>query len=255
LAAVKMLRMRKLACHVIELSDKEAYEVAIVENVQHKTMNPIEEAIAFKKYVERHGWGGVTELANKIGKSQEFVSKRIQLLRLPERRQQEIIRQRITTSTGLEMLPLEKKYMEEVADILVSKHLTRDDVRNIIKMSRSSEEFGEKSVTGDAQEIYFIDKALRKSVAVTKSTLVNFDDIINNVGYDWVIRELLMQYRMIIHGDIDTFLKLRKRLHVRMPREYFMLESDDHLHQTEYEAKTNNTADSIHFWSTKGIWQ
>jgi ParB family chromosome partitioning protein len=31
LAAVKMLRMRKVACHVIELSDKEAYEVAIVE--------------------------------------------------------------------------------------------------------------------------------------------------------------------------------------------------------------------------------
>jgi ParB family chromosome partitioning protein len=254
LAAVKMLRMRKVTCHVIELSDKEAYEVAIVENVQHKTLNPIEEAIAFKKYVERHGWGGVTELANRIGKSQEFVSKRIQLLRLPERIQQEIIRQRITHSAGLEMLPLEKNDMEEIADVLISKHLTRNDVRNIIKMSRNSEEYGEKSVTGCAQEIY-IDNALRKSIAVMKSTLVNFDDIINNVGDDWVIWELLMQYRMLIHGDIDTFLKLRRRLNVRMPKGYFMLESDSHHHQAGHEAKTNNTADSIHLWSTKGIWQ
>jgi ParB family chromosome partitioning protein len=256
LAAVKMLRMRKVACHIIELSDKEAYEVAIVENVQHKTMNPIEEAIAFKKYVERHGWGGVTELANRIGKSQEFVSKRIQLLRLPERIQQEIIRQRITTSAGLEMLPLEKNNMEEVADILLSKQqLTRDDIRNIIKMSRNSEEYSEKTVTEYTQEIYFIDKALRKSIAVMKSTLVNFDDIINNIGDDWVIRELLMQYRMIIHGDIDTFLKLRKRLNAKVPRGYFMLQSDHRHRKAGHESKTNNTINSIHLWSTKGVWQ
>jgi ParB family chromosome partitioning protein len=158
----------------------------------------------------------VSELADRIGKSQEFVSKRIQLLRLPERIQQEIIRQRITPSAGLEMLPLEKNDMEDVADILVSKHLTRDDIRNIIKMSRNYEECGEKNITGRAQQIYFVDKALRKSIAVMKSTLVNFDDIIDNVGDDWVIRELLMQYRIKIHGDIDTLLKLRKRLNVRI---------------------------------------
>jgi ParB family chromosome partitioning protein len=75
LEAVKLLKLRKINCHVIELSDKEAYEVAIVENVQHKTMNPIEEAIAFTKYVENYGRGGVSELAGRIGRSQEFVTK------------------------------------------------------------------------------------------------------------------------------------------------------------------------------------
>ena len=39
LAAAKLLKLRKLSCHVIELSDKEAYEVGLVENLQHKTMN------------------------------------------------------------------------------------------------------------------------------------------------------------------------------------------------------------------------
>jgi ParB family transcriptional regulator, chromosome partitioning protein len=75
-----MLKLRKLSCHIIELSDKEAYEVGLVENLQHKTMNPVEESIAFKKYVEGYGWGGVSELSRRIGKSQEFVTKRIQLL-------------------------------------------------------------------------------------------------------------------------------------------------------------------------------
>jgi ParB family chromosome partitioning protein len=44
LAAVAMLKLRKISCHVAELSDREAYEVAIVENVHHRTMTPIEEA-------------------------------------------------------------------------------------------------------------------------------------------------------------------------------------------------------------------
>ena len=56
LAAAKLLKLRKLSCHVIELSDKEAYEVGLVENLQHKTMNPVEESIAFKKYVEGYGY-------------------------------------------------------------------------------------------------------------------------------------------------------------------------------------------------------
>jgi ParB family transcriptional regulator, chromosome partitioning protein len=85
-----MLRLRKISSHLIDLTDKEAYEVALVENVQHKTMNPIEEAVAFDQYVESSGWGGMSELAKRIGRSQEFVTRRIQLLRLPERIREEI---------------------------------------------------------------------------------------------------------------------------------------------------------------------
>src|SRR6266516_4656963 len=105
LAATRLLRLRKISSHIIYLTDKEAYEVALVENVQHKTMNPIEEAVAFGRYVESYGWGGVSELAKRIGRSQEFVTRRIQLLRLPERIREEIMRQRITPSVALEMLP------------------------------------------------------------------------------------------------------------------------------------------------------
>lgn len=81
--AVKKLGLRKINCHLIELSDQEAYELALTENVQHKTMNPVEEAVAFNQYVKNFGWGGVSNLALKIGKSQEYVTKRIQLLSLP----------------------------------------------------------------------------------------------------------------------------------------------------------------------------
>lgn len=254
------------------LSDKEAYEVALIENIQHKTMNPIEEAVAFNHYVERFGWGGISELARRIGKSQEFVTERIQLLRLPERVREGIIRQRITPSVALEMLPLEKEAMEEFADFIINNPLTKDEVRHIVRVSKEEHEGNDNSFenpgnhgsTSSEKELYLLDKALRKSIAVMKSTLVNFDDIVNNVNDEWVLKELLMQYRLIIHGDIDTFLKLRKRLARKVPKEYFRCDDQNKMVKIKSNGTNDNSlkdndgdgnSPSIHIWTANGIWQ
>ena len=231
LAAAKMLKLRKLSCHIIELSDKEAFEVGLVENLQHKTMNPIEESIAFKKYVKSYGWGGVSDLAHQIGKSQEFVTKRIQLLLLPAEVQEEIIRQRITPSVALELVPLDGNLVQKVSDYVIRNSLTKSEVRGLAKnfakqgaimdtlasyeSKVESDETDEMS--NHEKEVLLLDKALMKSITIMKSTLVSFDDVIDSIDYNWILKELLMQYRLIIHGDIDTFLKLRKRLKSKMP--------------------------------------
>ena len=264
LAAAKLLKLRKIASHAIDLSDKEAYEIGLVENVHHKTMNPIEEAIAFNRYGEGRGWGGITELAARIGRSQEFVTKRIQLLRLPQNIRNEIIRQRISPSVALEMLPLDRGAMQEFADFVIKNPLTKVEIRNIVKASRARSSDHKdlnghclsKNVTHE-KELYLIDKALRKSIVVMKSTLLNFDDIVNSVNDDWILKELLMQYRMIIHGDIDTFLKLRKRLMMKMPKEYLNLQRDEKkpfVNESD-PAVSGPDERAIYQWATRGVWQ
>ena len=47
-----------------------AFEIGLAENVQRQTLNPVEEGLAFRKYVNEFGWGGVSELAQKISESQ-----------------------------------------------------------------------------------------------------------------------------------------------------------------------------------------
>lgn len=251
-AAAKLLKLRKIACHVIDLSDKEAYEVGLIENVHHRTMNPIEEAFAFNQYGEGRGWGGITELATRIGKSQEFVTKRIQLLRLPQNIRNEIIHRRISPSVALEMLPLDKEAMQEFADFIIKNPLTKIEIRNIVRAKRSGQNDRSNSSSSKNMtcEKDLIDKALRKSIVVMKSTLVNLDDIVNSVNDDWILKELLMQYRMIIHGDIDTFLKLRKRLRMKMPREYLNLERPG---SDASRIRPDQTA--IYQWATRGVWQ
>lgn len=73
-----------------------------------------------------------------------------------------------------------------------------------------------------------------------------------------------MQYRLIIHGDIDTFIKLRKRLLRKVPKEYFKKEDGGQRGKNRTEGtKENSLGDahndssnspSMHVWTTSGIW-
>jgi len=131
--ACTRLDYKSIPCRILELDDKQAFEISLVENIQRNTLNPIEEAKAFKRYVDEFGYGGVSELSKKIGKSQEHVSKRLQLLRLPKRVQREIIRRRITPSAAYELCCVDSEYTEKLADEILREKLSLREVRRVIK--------------------------------------------------------------------------------------------------------------------------
>lgn len=68
---------------VHDVSDKEALEIAIVENVQRADLNPLEEASGYQQLIEEFGYTQ-GELADVIGKSRPHVANMLRLLRLPE---------------------------------------------------------------------------------------------------------------------------------------------------------------------------
>ena len=82
--ACKKLGWRKIICHIVEMDDKDAFEISLIENIQRKNLNPIEEAQAYKVYVLNFGWGGISDLASRIGTSISYIDKRLRLLDLPE---------------------------------------------------------------------------------------------------------------------------------------------------------------------------
>ena len=64
--ACKSLRWRFIPCKIREMTDKQAFEIQLSENIQRKSMDPIEEAEAFRRYVMDYGWGGVSDLLRKL---------------------------------------------------------------------------------------------------------------------------------------------------------------------------------------------
>jgi ParB family transcriptional regulator, chromosome partitioning protein len=133
--ACKLLRWKKIPVCIQELSDKESLEVQIIENIQRCSLNCIEEGISFSLYVKDYGWGGVTDLAFKINKSEQYVSSRIQLLSLPKNIQQNIIDGKVNVSQALELVSLNEKDRNNVVDKILNDNLP---VKKIIEIKQDS---------------------------------------------------------------------------------------------------------------------
>src|SRR3989344_5345769 len=78
-----------------EENDLMKLELAIIENVQREDLNSVERARAFKKLVDEFGFKHIT-IAQKIGKSREYVSNTLRLLSLPEEIQNAVSEGKIT---------------------------------------------------------------------------------------------------------------------------------------------------------------
>jgi ParB family transcriptional regulator, chromosome partitioning protein len=84
LIALRRLGETEVPCKVTNATDKESFEIALSENLQRKQLDPVEEALAFRHYIRVCKWGNARNLALKIGKSEQYVSHRLNLLELPD---------------------------------------------------------------------------------------------------------------------------------------------------------------------------
>lgn len=106
-------------------------EMALTENLQRKNLNPIEEAHAFltlnKEFNLTH-----KEIAQKIGKSREYVSNSIRLLDLPEFIKQSLIRGEISPAHAKTLLMIEdKNKLREIHNILLKEKITTHQLERI----------------------------------------------------------------------------------------------------------------------------
>src|SRR5689334_23338674 len=141
--ACKSLRWRHIPCKIKELDDKQAFEIQITENIQRKSMSYLEEAEAFRKYVQDLGWGGTSELARKIGKSEEYVSHRIQLLKLPQDIKEKIMSNKLSISQALELTNLSHDHIIEFSNHIIENELTIRQIRTVKTIISKRQKFGD----------------------------------------------------------------------------------------------------------------
>jgi ParB family chromosome partitioning protein len=221
--ACRSLRWRFIPCKIRELADKEAYEIQLTENMQRKSMDPIEEAEAFRRYVVDFGWGGVTELASKIGKSEEYVSHRIQLLKLPDDVKQHVIENRLNVSSALELTSISSEKQNMIVQQIDSKNdLTVRQIREMkslmktkpIAVSSGTDQFSQippRVLTRKSQIL----KLTKKTTLALRITLARIDNLIDEVhstvepAERAEIVSFLMGTRLRIHSLIDETIRYK----------------------------------------------
>ncbi len=239
--AFKLLGMTRITCHIVDVDDKEAYEMSLIENIQQKSINPLDEASAFKKYVHTFGWGGESDLAKRIGKSQEYVSRRIRLLQLPPSAQQKILNKEVNASLAQELYTLDEEQIERVIEDVAANRYSNKEVREMVRTIRSNADFASKLTSPKEQYDFSSTLAsfysrpdmeedakeraeylFKKCLISTRIALRSFDNVLNDieeesnkgepiVDYFWAAKELVMQYRITLHGMVDSMIKSQKK--------------------------------------------
>jgi len=224
--ACKLLRWKYIPAKIRELSEKDAFEIQLVENIQRMTFNPIDEARAFKKYTREFGWGGESDLACIISKSEQFVSNRIQLLRLPKDIIDEISQNKLKVSHAQEIINLEENEQKIINDAIISENLTVRDIRDITKNSKLNKK--KKMETEAMEQDYdYINlkmsepndsirqqtRVLKKAMLCLRVSLYRLDSLIHETNeklsrYEHPeIDDILMQFRLEIHSMMDKSIR------------------------------------------------
>jgi ParB family transcriptional regulator, chromosome partitioning protein len=216
--ACRSIGWRKIMCHIVELDDKEAFEVSLIENLQRRNLSPIEEARAFKAYICDYGWGGLTDLADRIGKSVSFISKAIKLLDLPPDVLQSIEKHEINKSIASELCFVnDKRKQHQLANLIREKNLSFRTARKLINRD---------NVSGDSNGFDFMssyrscltatERSVRtfdKSIIALKIALKKIAAFIESIDEDdWLTFELMMQHKSMLHTQIDLLIKNKRKI-------------------------------------------
>ena len=81
--AAKMAGLKEVPIRIVEFSDREELEVALIENLQRTDLNPVEEAQAYKKLMEEYDLTQ-EDVSERVGKSRSTVANSLRLMELPE---------------------------------------------------------------------------------------------------------------------------------------------------------------------------
>ena len=138
--ASRMAGLKEVPVIIRELSDSEAMEIAIIENLQREDLNPIEEAEGLQAPIDKCNYTQ-EQVAVSVGKSRPAIANALRLLKLPEEVRQMTKEGEISAGHARALLAFDNQaIMYEVAKQIVSDKLTVRDVERLAKRPTKSAE-------------------------------------------------------------------------------------------------------------------
>ena len=165
--AAQMAGLHEIPVLIHKASDKEALEIAIVENVQRADLNSIEEALGYDQLSQEYHYSQA-ELADVIGKSRSHVANMMRLLKLPSSVKAYIAEGKLTAGHARTLITA--KNPEELAEQIVAGGLT---VRHAEALSAKS--LGRKPSSSAKPEKDANTRALEKELTNHLGLIVSVD--------------------------------------------------------------------------------
>ena len=179
--------LKEIPVIVRDYTEKEILELSLVENIQRENLNPIEEAIAYKRLMDEFGLGQ-EEVAQRVSKSRSAVANSLRLLKLEENVQKMVIDGEISMGHARALLPLEdpEKQLLTAKEIVDKKLSVRETEKKVKEILSSRDETDTKKPETKQQEedpsIAIIYKQIEERLQQTLHTKVSIQKKRNGHG-------------------------------------------------------------------------
>jgi ParB family chromosome partitioning protein len=163
--ASKLAGLAEIPALVKTLTDENAMEIALIENVQRENLNPIEEASAYKNLMEKCGYV-LADVSRLIGKSESYIRNIMRLDVLPDSVKNMVKQGEITASHARTIAVAENS--ESLAREIVEKKMSVSDTEKMVKGNiRSSKSRSFSSNSMPISQVKEIEARLRKALGVS----------------------------------------------------------------------------------------
>ena len=176
--AAKLAGVKEVPIIVKEYTNQEIVEISLIENIQRENLNPIEEAMAYKRLLEEFNLKQ-DEVAERVSKSRTAVTNSMRLLKLSDRVQQMIIDDMISTGHARALLAIddeEQQYM--LANKIFDEKLSVRETEKLVKSLKNPK----KEVKKPKQEHMFVYNNLEEHMKNIIGTKVSVSPKANGKG-------------------------------------------------------------------------
>ena len=131
--AAKKAEVKEVPVIIKQLTDQEIMEISLIENIQREDLNPIEEALAYKRLLTEFNLKQ-DEVAERVSKSRTAVTNAIRLLKLSDKVQQMVIDEMLSTGHARTLLGIEDQEQQYViAQKIFDEKLSVRDTEKLVK--------------------------------------------------------------------------------------------------------------------------
>ena len=168
--AAKAAGLKTIPAIIKNYEDKEAAEVALIENLQREDLNPIEEAKGYKSLIDGFSMTQ-EEISKRVGKSRSAITNSLRILNLPDEIIKFVISGEISQGHGRALLSISDDNLKiEIAKKIINEGLNVRQVENLVKNLGTPKKPKSKKTTQLDIEIKSIEEKIAKSLS-TKVTI------------------------------------------------------------------------------------
>lgn len=159
--AAKIAELTEIPAIIVDFSDQQMMEIALLENIQRENLNAIEEALAYQNMMEKLSLTQ-NDLAKRVGKSRSYIANTLRLLALPKSIQNYVLNGQLSMGHARALITLESDKAKEIADRSVKDKLSVRDVENIVKGIELGKSKKGKIKEEKPKELVYVESILRK---------------------------------------------------------------------------------------------